>query len=521
MGSAAPLMTLRDLLELKCESSCSDGFRSYPRRLPRHVDDGKALQAKEAPVQLLIESDLRRSPSRTLSSILFPRSPGSLATVSRLTRSLSRRLVFWRRHRGDDDEYGWSVGDERDSLGLPSPVVSSCSASQCSESVAEVADPLVQPEELQSGASDESEKPSPSTSSACTGSANDDASDGVAAGDGHTALEDGDPVGSGSLESMVDKQQLSPVSVMDFPFHDEDDGDERSDAGTCSPSFLQRQHDLERTSSSSAHEPLPLPLHKIRRLDGLAQAAVDPVDLEPRFIASDDSRPSSVSGDTQAQSDSSSASTDHDRSSATTSTTTLSTDEQHHRGADDEEGDPDHARSSETTSTTLSSTDHDSASATTSTTLSSDDQHRSADDGEREPDEHLHYRLLEGLLKDDDGTVATSDAAAERLLLDFLAEGLGRLRELKVGQVVGTVRPSSDHDEWALVRAAKEWLLGAGTRWGVEDVLFAGPAALADMDRERRWMCVGEEEREVSVAVGELLMDALVAELVSDLAARC
>jgi hypothetical protein len=183
-------MTLRDLLELKCESSCSDGFRSYPRRLPRQVDDGKALQAKEAPVQLLIESDLRRSPSRTLSSILFPRSPGSLATVSRLTRSLSRRLVFWRRHRGDDDDdddyEGWSGGDERDSLGLPSPVVSSCSASQCSESVAEVADPLVQPEELQSGASDESEKPSPSTSSACTGSANDDASDGVAAGDGHT-----------------------------------------------------------------------------------------------------------------------------------------------------------------------------------------------------------------------------------------------------------------------------------------------------------------------------------------------
>jgi hypothetical protein len=64
------------------------------------------------------------------------------------------------------------------------------------------------------------------------------------------ALEDGDPVGSGSLDSMVDKQQLSPVSVMDFPFHDEDDGDERSDAGTCSPSFLQRQHDLERKHSA-------------------------------------------------------------------------------------------------------------------------------------------------------------------------------------------------------------------------------------------------------------------------------
>lgn len=40
----------------------------------------------------------------------------------------------------------------------------------------------------------------------------------------------GDAVGSTEEE----KQQLSPVSVMDFPFHDGDD-DETSDAGTCSP----------------------------------------------------------------------------------------------------------------------------------------------------------------------------------------------------------------------------------------------------------------------------------------------
>jgi hypothetical protein len=48
----------------------------------------------------------------------------------------------------------------------------------------------------------------------------------------------GDPaVGRVSSKlGMEDKQQLSPVSVLDFPF-DDDDGDERSDAGTCSPSF--------------------------------------------------------------------------------------------------------------------------------------------------------------------------------------------------------------------------------------------------------------------------------------------
>lgn len=58
------------------------------------------------------------------------------------------------------------------------------------------------------------------------------------------ALDACDPaVGRRKLETMEDKQQLSPVSVLDFPF-DDDDGDEeeRSDAGTCSPSSFQRHH---------------------------------------------------------------------------------------------------------------------------------------------------------------------------------------------------------------------------------------------------------------------------------------
>jgi hypothetical protein len=210
------------------------------------------------------------------------------------------------------------------------------------------------------------------------------------------------------------------------------------------------------------------------------------VDLEPRFVASDESGPS-ASDDTQTQSDSSSASTDHD-STATTSTLQSSESDEQHQTADDEEREP-------------------------------DEQYRTAYDAEREPDEHHRRRLLARLLKDDDGGAAA--ASEERLLLDFLAEGLGRLRELKAGPVVGAVRPSDhDSDEAALVRAAEEWVRGGGTRWGVEDVLFAGPAALADMDRERRWMCVGEEEREVGVAVAGLVLDALLAELVCDMAVR-
>ncbi|KAF7056070.1 hypothetical protein CFC21_063517 [Triticum aestivum] len=448
MGAAAPL-TLRDFLEMACESSCSDGFRSYPRRLlpcpVSHSDDAtqEKLKAETAPVRLLIEADLRRSPSRTLSSILFPRSPRSLAAISRLSRTLSRRLVFWRRHPGDDD------GSERDSLGLPSPVVSSCSASEHAESDAEAPGPPPVDAAEEKPAS----KPSPSSSSGSV-----DADDGhAAAGAKHKEqqADGGDAVGSTEEE----KQQLSPVSVMDFPFHDDD---ETSDAGTCSPA-TSFQHclpdDPERSNKAQAQELLLL--HKIRRLDGLAQA-VGPVDLEAQF------------------------GTESDRQSA--------------------ESDDTHTQTSNCSST---SADHGVA-ATWSPRCRSADR-----DAEREPD--VPRRLLARLLKDDDddGTAVTS-GATERLLLDFFAEGLDRRRASEAGPVVSPVRPSDD--ESALVRAAQDWVQGAGTRWGAEDVLFAGEAALADMDRGRRWVRAGEEEREVGAALEGLVMDELVAELVSDLA---
>lgn len=57
-----------------------------------------------------------------------------------------------------------------------------------------------------------------------------------------------EPVGR-KLE-MEDKQQLSPVSVLDFPF-DDDDGEEGSDAGMCSPSFQQCLAELQSKLSLS------------------------------------------------------------------------------------------------------------------------------------------------------------------------------------------------------------------------------------------------------------------------------
>ena len=73
-------------------------------------------------------------------------------------------------------------------------------------------------------------------------------------------LADGDSaVGRKKLmeASMVeDKQQLSPVSVLDFPF-DDDDGEEGSDAGTCSSPAFQFQRctppDVQSKLASSCH----------------------------------------------------------------------------------------------------------------------------------------------------------------------------------------------------------------------------------------------------------------------------
>ena len=77
-------LTLRDLLELGCDSS-SDGFRSYPRCLPWSDD------ALQAPVRLLVEADLRRSPSRSLSSLFNITRISNLAPPPRTPPAASAR----------------------------------------------------------------------------------------------------------------------------------------------------------------------------------------------------------------------------------------------------------------------------------------------------------------------------------------------------------------------------------------------------------------------------------------------
>ncbi|CAN6308276.1 unnamed protein product [Urochloa humidicola] len=446
MAARGRAVTLRDFLELGCDSS-SDGFRSYPRCLP--WTDDAALHPPPAARRLVLtnngDASLRRSPSRSPSFLFsLARSPGggpgALARISSLSRSFSRRIRdgLWRRRDEEDDDDLYFV-DDRDSCGFPSPLVSSCSASDSETDEADLA--LLHRHDNKMPAS-ECDKPSASSSSEHDG----------AAADGNKMQAD--PAVGRSKLGMEDKQQLSPVSVLDFPF-DDDDADERSDAGTCSPSFHRcppPPPDLLHSRTTTKQAQL---VHKIRRYDGIAQA-VDPVDLEARFTNTSDSGESADASTHLATS-----------SSCNTDTT-----------------------SSCSTTTTAAAPRHG-------------DEHQSVHQqpSTQEQEDPVEYRLLARLLQDDATAAAAADEVSQALLLDFFAEGIDGLRS----------------SEAALVRTAAEWLRGAGLGWGIRDVMLSGKAALEDMERSRRWMCVADEERDVGAAVEGVLIDDLVDELVTEM----
>lgn len=78
-----PLMRLKDLLELDCDSCSAAGFRCYPRRLGEP------------------------SPPVSLSFCRSPSSLGRSSRLSHISRSLSRRLrgsFWWRRGTNEEEE---------------------------------------------------------------------------------------------------------------------------------------------------------------------------------------------------------------------------------------------------------------------------------------------------------------------------------------------------------------------------------------------------------------------------------
>ena len=177
--------------------------------------------------------------------------------------------------------------------------------------------------------------------------------------------------------------------------------------------------------------------------------------------------------------------------------------------------------------TTSSSSDTAASSSATSTATAPrhGEEHQSVEQMKSRNQEELdEYRLLAQLLVElDEDTAAAVDDVSQVLLLDFFSEGVDRLRSSSgAGSVVGATTVSRPVDDdarvaEALVGAAAEWLRGAGTQWGIRDVMLSGKAALEDMERGRRWMCAGEEEREVGAAVEGLVMDGLLDELVAEL----
>lgn len=232
MAAVGKPLRLKDLLELDCDSCSAAGFRCYPRHLCVAVPLPARHEAPEA-------------------HSVFGRSHSLLSI-----RSLSRRI------RGS---FSWGRRDEEVPAPAPVPAVSSCSSSDSETSV--------------SGSS----AAESDFSSACSAESR---STGVtAAADGHDqeAMERGSKE-EGSGSEADDKEQLSPVAVMDFPFHDDDDNDDAvedggtSDGGSaCSPSPFG-------DSLAQLHQRRNIQLkHKLRRLRSIGAAPV--ADLGERFAA--------------------------------------------------------------------------------------------------------------------------------------------------------------------------------------------------------------------------------------------
>ncbi|KAK3153124.1 hypothetical protein QOZ80_2BG0168140 [Eleusine coracana subsp. coracana] len=224
-------MRLKDLLELDCESCSAAGFRCYPRRLG---------DSSPAPLSFC------RSPSS------FRRSSNKLSHIS---RSLSRRLrgSFWWRRSNDEEEeevvdtavvHGCGCGYEPDMSLFESSDSSSRTRSR-------------------SGSDSDFSSAS---------SASETIHDAVPiAGDEHEdammkrgAREEGSSSGGSEAD---DKEQLSPVAVMDFPCFDDDYSPSSDD------SLLSRLHGARKA-------------HKIRRFRNLDE--VGAVDLEARLVAGPD-----------------------------------------------------------------------------------------------------------------------------------------------------------------------------------------------------------------------------------------
>uniref|UniRef100_A0A0D9XLR2 DUF4378 domain-containing protein n=1 Tax=Leersia perrieri TaxID=77586 RepID=A0A0D9XLR2_9ORYZ len=245
-GGSKPLR-LKDLLELDCESCSAAGFRCYPRRLCVVAAGAAAATAAATTV------------SSSSSQMRHPR-------LSSLSKSLSRRLKggFWRRH--DEEEEAAAA-----------PASSIAAAAGCCS----ISDSETSSDSSNSTTGRKSHSQSESEFSSAS-------SDILHAGDGEPSTTGAkhEVMKMKSKEEEDDKEQFSPVGVMDFPFDEDDDDaivigeEDRVAAGVCTPSFSDSIAQLQRRKMQM--KPKILRLGSTGELGG--------VDLEARFAALESDR---------------------------------------------------------------------------------------------------------------------------------------------------------------------------------------------------------------------------------------
>ncbi|CAD6204244.1 unnamed protein product [Miscanthus lutarioriparius] len=507
-GGMPPPLRLKDILELDCDSCSAAGFRCYPRRLG---------EPASAPMRHLLES----SPSLTLRR----HRPSKLSHLSRsLSRRLRRRGGFWSRRRDEEGEdtassaataasAGCGGSSSSEELGLETSSSESSDnyfrEDEQEEVAVRVRLGLVVGDRGQRAPSSfagrrrrrrargaavspvsvmDLERAKDPTKTASPGRCLADLCfgencalqfvinclQGVVAARFYVIDQAVANVvcraimqvvamkrvsskeGSSSLGSEADdKEQLSPVAVMDFPFDDDDDDELRDAAVACTPSFSLARLQRRKT-------------HKIRRFG--SHDELGPLDLEARLAA-------------------------------TTS---------------DPDADGPAAADSAQAQQMIQCRTEDA-----STPKCAGSAHRGAGGVHDVPDEDDLTSLLMGTVS------GGLDDVSERLLRDFLVEMKRRRSEAHDAEselplpgpaAGGVLRRKAERvvdGEAAVAAAARGWLEATGTeRWGLADVLSGGAAIVAEMERGRGWMQVGEEEREVGAVVAGMLVNQLVGEVV-------
>lgn len=314
---------LKDFLELDANSDSCSSFHCVPRRRIATPADAGAPTS----IRFLLEAELNGGGDHRRS---LPRSRSKGSTLTKITAAINnavkhlpissptrirpkaragagakpaavlRKLLgrsFWR--RSDEVEEKVRVkdivrlnsfelyGERRTSLYFPSPIASSCSScsgasdnNSSSSSSSSVSDSLLSSAsffDCSGGVGETKRKDSSLQSPAHKTS--------LSSGN-HNIKEEENKEGGDSEIEQEEKEQLSPASVIDFPFQeeeedkeDDDDEDENgNNEATSSPRFEQSLANIERTRHQL--------LQKIRRFECLAD--LDSVDLSENFPNFDD-----------------------------------------------------------------------------------------------------------------------------------------------------------------------------------------------------------------------------------------